>query len=165
MRFLTVSQFSVKHTLNSFRSSSKYLFTITAAMTSSQPRVLLTIFQPGFLYAAPKPLNLIKCQFQKPGGKVTPHCKLEEVSPLPLAGSDLQVELPASNVCRMNSGGCVCGSACKHKTGVLGILNAFMPDVQGALPAPLCYSQMNRWMDRQIHGIYVYIIIHIYKCI
>lgn len=73
-----------------------------------------------------------------------PHFKLEEASPLPLVGSGLQVELPPSNVLvdagsmwRGNSGG---GSVCKHRTGVLGILNAFVPDVHGALPAPFCFS-------------------------
>lgn len=52
-----------------------------------------------------------------------PHFKLEEVSPMPLVGPGLQVELPPSNVLvdagsmwRGNSGG---GSVCKHRTGVL----------------------------------------------
>lgn len=58
-----VTIFSETHTLNSFRSSSKYSLSITAAMTGSQPLFSLIVFQPGFLYAAPKLLNLIKGQF------------------------------------------------------------------------------------------------------
>jgi len=79
--------------------------------------------------------------------KVTPHFNLEEVSPLPLAGSGLQVGLRVSNVLvnagsvwRVNTGVCACGSVCKHKAGVLGILNAFVQDFPGALLAPFCFS-------------------------
>lgn len=73
--------------------------------------------------------------------KVTPHFKLEEVSPLPLVRSELQVELRASDSGAGRGQQCVEGQmwVWKHQTEVLDILNTFLPDFPGALPCSLLF--------------------------